>query len=239
MTDASPRVHGPSDLPQPAGLIFDLDGTLVDTVEARIGAWLQTFAEVGIPADRKHVAGLIGADGKRLAREVAEIADRRLSDDRAEAIDRRAGEHYDGINTDPRPLPGARELLSVLSVSDLPWALATSSRAAQVRASVRALGLADEAHVIDGSHVAEAKPAPDLLLHAADRIDVPGHRCWYVGDSTWDMRAARAARMAGIAVPTGAASVDALRASGASVVLSSLTELTDELERRGLLGPRS
>jgi beta-phosphoglucomutase-like phosphatase (HAD superfamily) len=63
-----------ADLPRPAAVIFDLDGTLVDTVGARIEAWLAVFAEEGIPADRRHVSGLIGADGRRLAREVAERA---------------------------------------------------------------------------------------------------------------------------------------------------------------------
>lgn len=238
MTDARPARQGITDLAEPAGLIFDLDGTLVDTVDARIAAWLQTFEEVGIPADRPHVAGLIGADGKRLAREVAEVSGRRLSDEVAEAVDRRAGERYDDINTDPAPLPGARELLALLRGSDLPWALATSSRADQVTVSVRALGLADGAHVIDGSQVDEAKPAPDLLINAADRIGVPGHRCWYVGDSTWDMLAARAARMLGIGLPTGAVSAASLQVAGASVVLASLTELTAELHRRGHLAAR-
>src|SRR3977135_160146 len=74
----------PAPVPDPGGLLFDLDGTLVDTVNLRIETWLRTFAEIGFPAERKHVAGLIGADGKRLAMEVAAIGGRRLSDDRAQ-----------------------------------------------------------------------------------------------------------------------------------------------------------
>ena len=88
-------------LPRPEALIFDLDGTLVDTVETRIEAWLRTFEEDGITADRDHVAGLIGADGKKLAREVAERAGRGLSDADQERIDKRSGEIYDQLNTDP------------------------------------------------------------------------------------------------------------------------------------------
>ncbi len=198
-----PLPSGLAGLPDPSGLIFDLDGTLVDTVEARIQAWLETFEEVGFPAERRHVAGLIGADGKRLAREVAEVAGRRLSDDRAEAIDRRAGERYDTINLDPRPLAGATDLLEALHRSELPWAIATSSRADQVTASIRALGLAGDPHIIDGSQVTQAKPAPELLLHAAERLGVSARGCWYVGDATWDMRAARAAAMPSIGIPTG------------------------------------
>lgn len=225
----------PADLPEPEGVIFDLDGTLVDTVGARIEAWLLTFQEIGFAVDRSHLAGLIGADGKRLAIEVAEVGGRRLSEDRAEAIDRRAGEHFDRINVEPRPLPGAVELLRALAGGDLPWAIATSSRAAQVATSIGALGIGPDVHIVDGSNVAQAKPAPDLLLHAAERLGLSSRRCWYVGDATWDMRAARAAAMVAIAVPTGAASADTLQAAGAHLVLLALDDLRHELQRRGLL----
>ncbi|MBA2254298.1 MAG: HAD family phosphatase [Chloroflexi bacterium] len=223
------------DLPDPSAVIFDLDGTLVDTVRTRIDAWLDTFEQVGIPADRRHVAGLIGADGRRLANEVAGVAGRTLSSDKAEAIDRLAGERYGTLNRDPRPLPGARELLTALEAGDLPWAIATSSRAEQVDASVRALRLPGPPPIVDGSHVAQAKPAPDLLLLAAERLSVPARGCWYVGDATWDMRAARAATMAGIGVPSGAVDRAALESAGATVAVTSLAELAAELARRGLI----
>ncbi len=232
---SEPARDGPDSLPEPDGLIFDLDGTLVDTVGARIQAWLLTFEEVGFPVDRNHLAGLIGADGKRLAIEVAEVGGRRLSEDRAEAIDRRAGERFDEINLDPKPLPGAVRLLQSLAASDLPWAIATSSRAEQVAVSVAALGLGPDPHIVDGSSVGQAKPAPDLLLHTAERLGVSSRRCWYVGDAIWDMRAARAAAMAAIGVPTGAASTETLLAAGARLVVPSLVQLHLELQRRGRL----
>jgi beta-phosphoglucomutase-like phosphatase (HAD superfamily) len=67
--------------------VFDLDGTLVDTVETRIEAWMRIFREVRIKAERDHVARLIGSDGKRLAHEVADVAGQPINDDKAEAID--------------------------------------------------------------------------------------------------------------------------------------------------------
>src|SRR5881296_1739666 len=76
-----------SAVPRPAAVIFDLDGTLVDTVEARISAWLAVFAEEGIPASRAQVSALIGLDGKRLAGEVAGAAGIVLERPRDEAID--------------------------------------------------------------------------------------------------------------------------------------------------------
>jgi len=186
-------------------------------------------------ADPSHVAGLIGSDGKLLAREVAEMAGRPISNDKAEAIDRRSGEIYDRLNTDPRPLTGARSLLVALAASDLDWAIATSSRREQVGVSVKALRLPSEPHIIDGSHVEHAKPAPDLLLLAAEKLDLPASKCWYVGDSTWDMRAARAARMAALGVPYGAVDARALRVAGADAV-TSLRGIQVDLQRRGLIG---
>jgi HAD superfamily hydrolase (TIGR01509 family) len=206
-------------------VIFDLDGTLVDTVGTRIAAWLRTFEEEGIPADRAQVAGLIGSDGRRLATVVGGAAGVLIDDERAEAIDRRSGEIYSELNLDPRPLPGARELLQSLNENGIRWAIATSSRREQVDASVASLGLPARPTVVDGSHVANAKPAPDLLLYAARELGVDPERTWYVGDSVWDMQAARAAAMRAVGVATGAASVRDLEDSGASLTVRDLGEL--------------
>ena len=222
-------------LPAPGALIFDLDGTLVDTVDTRIEAWLRTFEEEGITADRGQVAGLIGADGKKLARDVAQRAGRRLSDDDAERIDKRSGEIYNELNTDPKPTAGARSLLVALEKSDLKWAIATSSRAEQTQVSIKALDLPQPPQIVDGSHVEHAKPAPDLLLLAAKKLKTAPADSWYVGDSTWDMKAARASEMQAIGVAYGAAVESDLLDAGAEVV-TSLTALESELRKRGLLG---
>jgi HAD superfamily hydrolase (TIGR01509 family) len=216
----------PPFLPPPAAVILDLDGTLVDTVETRIRAWLAVFAEFDIPARRDQVAVLIGIDGRRLAREVAADAKLDLPAGRDDEIDRRSGEIYERLNRHPRPLPGARQLLGWLEASPLQWAIATSSRRAQVGTSVAALQLPSEPMVVDGSHVEQAKPAPDLLLRAAQELDVAPRDCWYVGDSTWDMRAASAAAMVPVGITAGAAvDAGALSDAGARAVLATLAEL--------------
>jgi len=195
---------------------------------------MDTFDEAGIRADRDQVASLIGADGKKLAREVAAASGKELADDRGEAIDKRSGEVYDTLNTDPQPIPGVRDVLLALGRSTLPWAVATSSRREQTRTSIGALQLPAEPKIVDGSHVEHAKPAPDLLLLAARELNVQPQRCWYVGDSTWDMLAANAAGMVAIGMAYGAATADQLREAGASVVTSFETLLAD-LKRRGLI----
>ncbi|MDP8905813.1 MAG: HAD family hydrolase [Chloroflexota bacterium] len=221
-------------LPAPQALVLDLDGTLADTVGQRIEAWLRTFAEVRLAADRDHVARLIGSDGRRLAREVAGVSGHVLDDEQAEAIDRRAGELYSQLNTDPRPLPGARPLLRALERGRLRWAIATSSRAEQVMASVDALHLSRRPMIVDGSHVSQAKPAPDLLLVAADRLAVAPGEAWCVGDATWDMLAAKAAGMVALGVPSGAVGREALFGAGADAV-AGLRALHSDLRRRRLL----
>jgi HAD superfamily hydrolase (TIGR01509 family) len=218
-------------LPAPEAVICDLDGTLVDTVPTRIEAWIQTFAEVDLPADRAHVASLIGSDGKWLAERVAERANRSLSADEAEAIDRRAGERYGELNTDPRPLPGVEGFLDALDAAGIPWAVATSSRPAQVRGSVAALRRDPWPVVVDGLAVERAKPEPDLLLAAADRLATRPEGCWCVGDARWDVLAALAAGMRPVGVATGAASAGDLRDAGAITVVDRLDELI------GLLRP--
>lgn len=211
--------------PRPGAVICDLDGTLVDTVPTRIEAWLRTFAEFEIDADRDHVASLIGSDGKWLAGQVVERTGSELALDRAEAIDERAGTIYGELNTDPRPLPGVADFLAALADAGLAWTIATSSRPNQVRASVTALGLDPWPTVVDGLAVEYAKPEPDLLFVAAERLKVPPGTCWCIGDSRWDVLAAIAAGMAPIAVATGASSVDELQAFGAPTVVERLDQL--------------
>lgn len=211
-------------------MVLDLDGTLVDTVETRIRAWLAVFADFDIPARRDQVAPLIGSDGRWLARAVAADAGLELPGGRDEEIDRRSGEIYGRLNRDPRPLPGARAFLGRLDERGIPWAIATSSRRAQVGTSVDALQLPQPPRVVDGSHVEQAKPAPDLLLLAASELEVEPDGCWYIGDSTWDMKAAVAAGMVGVAVTAGTAMTsEDLSGAGARAVVSTLSELAGQL----------
>ena len=209
----------------PAAVIFDLDGTLVDTVETRIQAWLAVFVEEGIPADRASVAALIGSDGRRLAREVAAGSGMSLAPGRDEVIDERCGRIFAHLNREPAVLPGVAVLLTRLDAAAIPWAIATSSRREQVAASVDALHLARAPIIVDGTHVAHAKPAPDLLLLTASRLGADPASCWYVGDAAWDMLAAGAAGMPAIGVTSGAVDAAALRAAGASWVVASLSEI--------------
>jgi HAD superfamily hydrolase (TIGR01509 family) len=216
-------------LPRPAAVLFDLDGTLVDTVQTRIDAWLEALEQAGYPTTAEQLAPMIGLDGRRLAREIATLAGRPIDVARSEQIDRASGEIYERLNR-PKPLPGVAAVVAAIEEARIPWAIATSSRKDQVGTSVAALGLDHEPTIIDASHVQHAKPEPDLLLYAAQEIGVEPARCWYVGDSTWDMVSAVAAGMVAIGVEAGSAvGGDALLSAGAAVVVESLEELASEI----------
>ncbi len=220
-------------LPLPAAVLFDLDGTLIDTVETRIAAWLEALGDAGFPTTRERLAPLIGLDGRRLAREIAALAGETIDDRRAEEIDRRSGEVYQRLNHAPSPLPGVRELIDAIEARHVRWAIATSSRTSQVATSVAALGLDGAPTIVDASHVEHAKPEPDLLLLAARQLDVPPARCWYIGDSTWDMVSAVAAGMIPIGVTAGAAVDEAtLVGAGAAAVVRSLLDVAEALAAR-------
>jgi HAD superfamily hydrolase (TIGR01509 family) len=219
--------------PLPAAVLLDLDGTLVDTVETRIAAWLKALEEAGLATSREQLAPLIGLDGKRLAKEVAAVAGVPIEEARAEEIDHRSGDIYERLNRSPGPLPGVGRLVEAIEARHISWAIATSSRKAQVATSVAALGLTTEPTIVDASHVKHAKPEPDLLLLAARELGVEPGRCWYVGDSTWDMVSAVSAGMVAIGVTAGSA-VDsvALIDAGAAAIVETLVELAEALDSR-------
>jgi HAD superfamily hydrolase (TIGR01509 family) len=208
----------------PQAIIFDLDGTLVDTVGTRVEAWLATFASFDIHPDRADIAPLIGSDGRLLVRTIAQACRVSLYPGQDAQIDAAAGEAFRVLNSDPRPLPAVIETLEALTALGLPWAVATSSLPTEATASVAALGLSTKPLVCDGAGVEHAKPAPDLLLKAARTLRVDPARTWYVGDARWDMLAARAAGMRAVGVTTGATPETGLVDAGADVVYPTLRE---------------
>jgi pyrophosphatase PpaX len=148
-----------------------------------------------------------------------------LTAGRDEVIDERCGRIFADLNRQPAVLPGVAGLVDRLDAAGIRWAIATSSRREQVAASMEALHLAHAPLIVDGTHVAHAKPAPDLLLLTASRLGADPASCWYVGDATWDMLAAVAAGMPAIGVTTGAVDAAALLAAGAARVVASLAEI--------------
>jgi HAD superfamily hydrolase (TIGR01549 family) len=164
-------------------LIFDLDGTLVDTVYAHVFAWQRALAEAGLPIDGWRIHRRIGMSGGLFTRAVAREAGRALTDAEAEAIQRRHGELFRELRPDRRPLPGARELLAFLRDEGVPHGIATSGRRPEIDASLEALGVPPDMTVVERGDMLRAKPEPDLFLACQERLGVEIRDCYVLGDA--------------------------------------------------------
>ncbi|HYY54420.1 MAG TPA: HAD family hydrolase [Candidatus Dormibacteraeota bacterium] len=216
-------------------IIFDLDGTLVDTVYAHVFAWQRALREVGMPIDGWKIHRRIGMSGGLFTRAVAREVGRPIADEEAEAIQRRHGEIFRDILDVRRPLPGAIELLRELRDADVPFAIATSGRRPDIDASLEALEIGRDVVVIARGDVVRAKPEPDLFLAASERLEVDAADCYVIGDAVWDLLAARRAGMLSIGLLSGGYGEDELTRAGAFRVYRDPAELHDSLDELGLV----
>ena len=216
-----------------SALIFDLDGTLVDTVYAHVFAWQRALAEEGMPIDGWRIHRRIGMSGGLFARAVAREVGRELSPAETEAIQLRHGAIFRELLPDRRPLPGARELLADLRARGVVHGIATSGRRPEIDRSLDALGVPEGTVVIERGDVARAKPEPDLFLACAAALGVEPDDCYVVGDAVWDLLAARRARMLSIGLLSGGYGADELLSAGAFRVYDDPAELLASLDELG------
>jgi HAD superfamily hydrolase (TIGR01509 family) len=216
-------------------LIFDLDGTLVDTVYAHVFAWQRAFAEVALPIDGWRIHRRIGMSGGLHVRAAAREIGRPLDDAEAAAIQGRHGEIFREILRDRRPLPGAVELLRELRETGIVHGIATSGRRPEIDASLDALGVGDETVVVARGDVRRAKPEPDLFLACQERLGVDPHECYVVGDAVWDLLGARRAGMLSVGLLSGGYGDDELTRAGAFRVYRDADELRDSLDELGIV----
>ena len=216
-------------------LIFDLDGTLVDTVYDHVFAWQRALVELGSPVDGWRIHRRIGMSGGLFARAVAREIGRELTSDEAEALQRRHGEVFREILPERRPLPGAIDLLKALRRSGLVYGIATSGRHPEIDKSLEVLEIPPDTVVVERSDVLRAKPEPDLFLACQQRLGVPIPDCYVVGDAVWDLLAARRAGMLSVGLLTGGYGEDELRAAGAFRVYRDAEELHESLDELGIV----
>jgi len=217
----------------PQALIFDLDGTLVDTVYAHVFAWQIALAEEGMPISGWRIHRRIGMSGGLFARGVAREVGRDLSPEETEAIQVRHGVIFRELLPDRRPLPGARELLAHLRDEGVVHGIATSGRRPEIDRSLEALDVGPETVVVDRGDVARAKPAPDLFLACAERLGVDPTECYVVGDAVWDVLAGRRAGMLSVGLRSGGYGADELLEAGAYRVYDDTAELYRSLDELG------
>jgi HAD superfamily hydrolase (TIGR01509 family) len=216
-------------------LIFDLDGTLIDTVYAHVFAWQRALAEAGLPIDGWRIHRRIGMSGGLFTRAVARELGRPLSDREVESMQARHGELFRELLPERRPLPGAIELLAELRMLGVAHGIATSGRRPEIDASLEALGLGEETIVVERGDVLRAKPEPDLFLACADKLGIPPSSCYVVGDAVWDLLAARRASMLSVGLLSGGYGEDELTRAGAFRVYRDASELRESLDELGVI----
>ena len=216
-------------------LIFDLDGTLIDTVYAHVFAWQRAFAEAGMAIDGWRIHRRIGMSGGLFARAAVRELGRAITPEEAELLQLRHGELFREFLPQRRPLPGAIELLTFLRENDIVHGIATSGRRPEIDLSLAALGIGPDTVVVERGDVPRAKPEPDLFLVCQQRLGVQAEECYVVGDAVWDLLAARRARMLSIGLLSGGYGEDELTRAGAFRVYRDVAELYRSLDELGVL----
>lgn len=219
---------------QQTSFLFDLDGTLVDSVYDHVLAWHDALQEEGIEVSVWRLHRKIGMSGglftKALARETG-------TEFRPDILDKLRGLHakyYGARSPRTRPLPGAQALLAFLTDNDIPWGIATSGRMETAGPVLKILGV-DPARVtvITRDLVRYAKPDPDLFLACAEKLGVDIGSACVVGDSIWDMLAARRARALGIGLLSGGYGTEELERSGAYRVYEDPADMLAHIDEVG------
>jgi HAD superfamily hydrolase (TIGR01509 family) len=203
------------------GVLFDVDGTLFDTNYLHTLTWSRAFADAGEWAPMNSIHRLVGMGSDRLVVEL-------LGHESPEAVDVRP-RRYQELIDEARPFPGAAELLRLCHRNNLSVVIATSAASDELDELLSKLGAGD---AIDAQTTAddieEAKPDPEVFLKAMEAGAIDPRRAIAVGDSVWDIKSARAAGIACIAVESGGYSEHELSEEGALHVYRDVQELFDQ-----------
>jgi HAD superfamily hydrolase (TIGR01509 family) len=214
--------------------LFDLDGTLVDSVYQHVLAWREALEKAGIQLSVWRIHRRIGMSGGLFVNALLRETGHSVSAEEAARLLRYHTEAYARLLPQVRPLPGARELLAYLTKMHVPWAIATSGRIESAGPVLALLDIPKEVPIVTRDQVAHAKPDPDLFLAAADRLGVSIHSSVVVGDSVWDLLAARRAKALGVGLMSGGYGMDELERAGAYRVYEDPADMLIHLDEIGV-----
>ena len=215
-------------------LLFDLDGTLIDSVYQHVLAWHEALEEMGLSLAVWRIHRRIGMSGGLLVQALGREIGQRITPEQAKELQKKHAAAYEHYQAAIQPLPGARELLRQLSRTKVPYAIATSGRPEGAQSALEKLGIGPEIPVITRQEVQRAKPDPDLFLAAAQRLNVPIARAMAVGDSVWDLLAARRAGCLGVGLLSGGYGKEELEQVGAYRVYLDPADLLTHLDEVGI-----
>ena len=214
--------------------LFDLDGTLVDSVYQHVLAWREALDQEGIELSVWRIHRRIGMSGGLFMNQLLRETGLAISPERVERLRRLHADAYQRLAGEVRPLPGARELLEALTEAAIPWAIATSGRMETAAHNLSALGVDPEkTPVVTRDQVKYAKPDPDLFIAAAERLGAAIENAVVVGDSIWDMLAARRCRALGVGLLSGGYGMDELERGGAARVYEDPADMLKHLDEVG------
>jgi HAD superfamily hydrolase (TIGR01509 family) len=216
------------------GFLFDLDGTLVDSVYQHVLAWHEALEKCGIELAAWQIHRRIGMSGGLLVRALMRETGHLLSAEEAMRVRQLHAEAYGRRLCEVRPLPGARALLEHLSQAGVPWAITTSGRLESAGPTLRLLGIPPEVPIVTRDDVQYAKPDPDLFLAGAARLGIDIADSVVVGDSVWDLLAARRARALGVGLLSGGYGESELVQAGAYRVYEDPADLLGHLDEVGV-----
>lgn len=214
--------------------IFDLDGTLVDSVYQHVLAWHEALEIEGIQLSIWRIHRKIGMSGGLFTNMLLRETGLDLTPERIERLQSLHAAAYKRVSRQIRPLPGATALLAALTDAGIPWAIATSGRMETAGPVLETLGVdLNRTPVVTRDQVRFAKPDPDLFLAAAERLNIGVEWAPVVGDSVWDMLAARRARSIGVGMLSGGYGREELERAGAYRVYEDPADLLKHLDEVG------
>lgn len=214
--------------------LFDLDGTLVDSVYQHVLAWQDALDQIGMSVSVWRIHRKIGMSGGLFATALARETGQDLNSEQAERVKKLHAEAYARRAPQVRPLPGAKELLRYLTKARVPWAIATSGHMETAGPILHQLDVPKEVPIVTRDQVLRAKPDPDLFVAAAERIGVDIANSLVVGDSVWDLLAARRARALGVGLLSGGYGREELERAGAYRVYEDPADLLAHLDEVGV-----
>jgi HAD superfamily hydrolase (TIGR01509 family) len=214
--------------------LFDLDGTLVDSVYQHVLAWSVALEKAGIELSVWRIHRRIGMSGGLFVNALLRETGLNLTRKETAELQQLHADAYRSLAHPVRPLPGARELLATLTKSKVPWAIATSGRLETAAPALKTLGITNGVPIVTRDQVKYAKPDPDLFLTAAARLNVPIETSTVVGDSVWDMLAARRAHALSVGLMSGGYGQDELERAGAYRVYSDPADLLRHIDEVGV-----
>ena len=223
-----------------SAFLFDLDGTLVDSVYQHVLAWKEALDKEGIELAVWRIHRKIGMSGGLFMNQLLRETGLDISADRVERLRQAHAAAYRKFAKHVKPLAGASELLSWLSDAGIPWTIATSGRMETAAVNLAALAIDPvKTVVVTRDQVKYAKPDPDLFLAAADRLATPIENSMVVGDSIWDMLAAMRCRALGVGLLSGGYGLAELQEAGAFRVFEDPADLLLHLDEVAHAGEKS